>query len=510
MSRFANSPTLPRPGRGVIQGTPARTFEGGRGYTATDPHNELFNYAVSGFLADGYYQKAAIQLARVQELVGHCDPAWLRQFVPWLRNEAGMRTMSIVIAAEYARHGWPGSRQIIADSISRADEPGELLAYWKAYVSPTIPSRVKRGVADAITTGRRYNQFSLLKYDGSGQAWRFGDVIELVHPKPVNDQQSKLFQFALDRRRHKVDVPPDLDIVFEALAAESMREDRRRDFLRNVGLPRGFTWERLAGWLPGGMDAEAWCAVIPEMGVMALLRNLNNFDRAGIGPKAMDMVRQRISDPVAIADSGVFPYRFLTAYANAETDNYKLAISQGADASAENLPRFKGSVIVMVDCSGSMMNPVGTGRSSNPLSLSFLAGFMAETLSRRFDSAVIVTYDDRIQNVIQPRPHVPAVKAGAEPIYRPRGGTRTWTCARAILEKAQADRMIIITDEQAHDGDQGVIKIPVITWNLAGYNRHQADHGQHNRHLISGVSDNAIKVLPSVITRSTGRWPWEM
>ena len=43
----------------------------------------------------------------------------------------------------------------------------------------------------------------------------------------------------------------------------------------------GMTWESLAGWLQGPLDAAAWQAVIPSMGYMALLRNLRNFDDAG-------------------------------------------------------------------------------------------------------------------------------------------------------------------------------------------------------------------------------------
>jgi hypothetical protein len=44
----------------------------------------------------------------------------------------------------------------------------------------------------------------------------------------------------------------------------------------------GVTWEALAGWLQGPMDKAAWEAIIPSMGVMALARNLRNFDEAGV------------------------------------------------------------------------------------------------------------------------------------------------------------------------------------------------------------------------------------
>jgi hypothetical protein len=73
----------------------------------------------------------------------------------------------------------------------------------------------------------------------------------------------------------------------------------------------GWSWERLSGWLPGGMDAAAWEAVIPQMGFMALLRNLRNFDEAKISDSARKYVVDKLSDPEEVAKSRQFPFRFL-------------------------------------------------------------------------------------------------------------------------------------------------------------------------------------------------------
>ena len=69
----------------------------------------------------------------------------------------------------------------------------------------------------------------------------------------------------------------------------------------------GFSWERLSGWLPGGMDAEAWETVIPSMGVMALVRNLRNFDEAGISDAAIDAVITKITDADEVARGAAVP-----------------------------------------------------------------------------------------------------------------------------------------------------------------------------------------------------------
>ncbi len=503
MARFSTAPSVPAAGPSNIQGVAAFTHEGGPGFTPGDPHAELFNAAVSGFLTDQFYESGDERIRRLVDLVPRCDPSWLVGFIGWLRDTVNMRSASVVLAAEYARAGHPGSRQVIASALKRPDEPGEMLGYWLSRYGRPIPSRVKRGVADAVR--ELYGERALLKYDGVGRGWRFGDVIEMVHPTPAAAWQGDLFKFALDRRRHDEPAPESLPIVRGVLAAMALPEEERRARLGN--LPDGFTWERLAGWLPGGMDAEAWTAVIPQMGVMALVRNLNNFDRAMLPPDVVEMVRSKITHPDTIAKSRMMPFRFLTAYANLEADTYRLPLAHAADIALANLPEIPGRTLIMVDCSGSMGSPAGGGRSRSPLTLSQVAGFMAEALGRRCESALIVCYDTAPTESHAPLRHVPVVRAASDPCYRPGGGTHTWSVAEQVY--AGQDRVVILTDEQAFGGDGGNIRVPVITWNLAGYSAHHANHGVANRYLVSGFNDSAIQVLPSVLKRSTGRWPWQ-
>ena len=507
MARFSAQPQQPPTGVPWSIGPASRTatYELGLGHASADPHVELFNACVSGFLADQFYESGDQRVERVKQLVAQCHAAWLAPFARWLRHEAHMRSAPIVIAAEYAANGYANSRSVVASVLARGDEPGEMLGYWRAHHGRNVRSSAKRGIADAITTARPvYSEFSALRYDSG--AWRFGDVIEVVHPKPSTPHQAILFKWLLDRRRHPQETPPaELGIVAGVRAFDATPTEQRRARLAE-GLPKGVSWERLAGWLPGGMDSVAWETVLPQMGYMAVLRNLNNFDRAGVDPA---LVRERLSDAEQVAKSRVLPFRFLTAYVNAETDNYRLPLATAADVAVGNLPEFKGRTLIMVDCSGSMMHSVGAGRSRNPLTLSQLAGFSAETLARSCEDAMIVCYDNNILSAAPPMRHVPVIKASADDRYRAHGGTYTWACTAQAFAQWPADRIVIITDEQAHDSDTG-IAVPVVTWNLAGYRPHHASHGQANRFLISGVTDRAMQLLPTLVsTAGSGTWPWE-
>ena len=90
------------------------------------------------------------------------------------------------------------------------------------------------------------------------------------------------------------------------------------------------------------MDAEAWEAVIPTMGVMALVRNLRNFDQAGISEAAADAVIAEIVDPAEVAKARLFPYQVWAAYKHAPSDNWKRALGRTLELTVANIPSLDG------------------------------------------------------------------------------------------------------------------------------------------------------------------------
>jgi hypothetical protein len=81
-------------------------------------------------------------------------------------------------------------------------------AYWTSRYGRRIPKPVKRGIEDAV--GSLYTERSLLKYDTASKGYRFGDVIELVHPAPAKVWQGDLFKHAIDRRHNRGQPDPGL------------------------------------------------------------------------------------------------------------------------------------------------------------------------------------------------------------------------------------------------------------------------------------------------------------
>lgn len=266
MSRF-NRNTAP------VTPTPDTfTGQGGEGFTRSDKH-ALFVLGTSNFVGgDTFFEDADSRDTRFVDLVHRCttaDPDWTAAFIGWLRQGAFMRTASIIAAAEYVKAGGPNGRRVVASVLQRADEPAEMIGYWWATHGRNIPKPVKRGVADAVR--RLYTERNVIRYDGTNDAIRFGDVVNVVHPVPAGPWQQDLFRYVLDRRHNRVDVNTER---LPALAADrslmGTPPAERRARLGDA-IAAGWNWERIAGWLPDGMDADAWTACIPGMGVMACL-----------------------------------------------------------------------------------------------------------------------------------------------------------------------------------------------------------------------------------------------
>lgn len=496
----------------------ARTAQLGEGFSRTEKM-ELLLLGVSNVVSqDTFYESAKIRDERFASLVRKltvADPEWVRGFARWLRHEANMRSASIVVAAEYVAAGGQFGRGVVDSVLVRADEPGEMLAYWRGVHGRNIPMPVKRGVADAVV--RLYTERNFLRYDGSGKSWRWGDVIEITHPKAGSPVQSDLFRFAIEKRHGRGTAPSEMLSVVRADAAlMSLPEGQRRAALPQA-IAAGWSWERLAGWLPGGMDAEAWGAVIPNMGAMALVRNLRNFDQAGISDAAADAVEAKLKDAGEIKASRQFPLRFLSAWKNVQSIRWGGALERALTHSLQNVPHFPGRTLVLIDVSGSMADHQlaggrGTGVSPQRWETAALFGL---AVAQRSDAADVFTFDWSPKAL--PFGKADSLLRTVEQVGKRVGGG-TNTLGSLVQAYKGHDRVVILTDEQTGARGQGIMheswlrqygatgatweqaaavvghRVPVFTFNLAGYKvGHTPVDG--NWVTLGGLTDASFRVI---------------
>ncbi|MBB6349455.1 hypothetical protein FHU36_006000 [Nonomuraea muscovyensis] len=523
MAKFNNTPTKAAVSSPVKSAaTPSgRTHEGAPGYSR-DAKGELFLLAVANMAGENtFYEKAGDRDERFRALAHEVaveDGEWLARFLPWLRSEANMRSAPVVAALEAVKArlgaGMQGlNRQLVDSVLQRADEPGEALAYWTSTYGRAIPKPVKRGVADAVQ--RLYTERSLLKYDTDTKGYRFGDVIDIVHPSPdpARRWQGDLFQHALDRRHNRdKEIPATLSTLIQrerlmALPVDQRREVLARPDVRELLTLAGITWEALAGWLQGPMDAAAWEAVIPSMGLMALTRNLRNFDQAGVSDEVAAPVAARLADAEEVRRSKQFPFRFLAAYKHAPSLRWAYPLEQALGHSLANVPALTGRTLILVDRSGSMFDGVSARSGLNRADSAAVFGV---ALAMRAESADLVEFGTSSRPV--------SYSAGDSVLrvverFGNLGGTDTAEAVRAHYRSH--DRVVIVTDEQAWAGNHGAdptrqvsLNVPVYTWNLAGYQYGHGPSGKRHRHTFGGLSDAAFRMIPLLEAGKNADWPF--
>ncbi|MFE4692202.1 TROVE domain-containing protein [Streptomyces sp. NPDC056749] len=524
MARFNTRLTRTRVTSPVTStGHTARNHQGATGHLR-DSRSELFLLAVANFVSqETFHEDGEERDTRYATLVRALaveDPEWTAGLLRWLRREGQMRTASLVGAAEYVKArldagavDGPSNRQVVDSVLLRADEPGELLGYWTSRYGRAVPKPVKRGIADAVR--RLWNGKALLKYDTASRGYRFGDVLNLVHatPDPAKPWQGDLFRYALDRRHHpeSAEAPASNRTLTAHRALMAVPAAERRPVITGPGgaerlAGAGMTWEALAGWLQGPMDAAAWEAVIPSMGVMALVRNLRNFDEAGVPDGTAARVAARISDPEAVASSRQFPFRYLAAYRHAPSLRWSYPLEQALGHSLANVPALPGRTLILVDRSGSMWSPLS---DRSLLNRADAAAVFGTSLALRAADADLVEFGTTSSAV--------AYRRGESVLrildrFGNLGGTNT---VQAVRKHYRAhDRVLIVTDEQASftyygDATEGIPPtVPVYTWNLAGHRVGHAPSGSENRHTFGGLSDAAFRMVPLLEAGRSADWPW--
>jgi hypothetical protein len=526
-----------------------KTFEGGAGFSR-DAKSELYLTAVTNMVGeDTFYesaQKRDDRFVRLIHQVAVSDPEWLYRFLGWLRNKANMRSASVVVAAEAIKARldaritegfrvalpWQGDHAIlfntkdfIPQGMARADEPGEFLAYWTSKYGKNLPQPVKRGLA--LAANDLYDEYSYSKYGKTGE-WQMADVIELVHAAPKDDAQGALYKYAIDMRHGREElVPAALPMLQHREAIMAIPQEERRTFLLTSSAKEelkraGVTWEALSGWLGDALDASFWESIIPTMGYMALLRNLRNFEKAGISRASRAAVCTRLAAPGEVQQSRQFPFRFLSAYRAVESDWWSLALSDALDHSIGNLPVFPGRTLVLVDTSASMMDPISAKSSVSHADIGALFGVALARAGQDVDLHGFAggsTWGRSTSGRVSFKHDLPkggSVLKGIQSFTKRIGEVGHGTqMVEAIKETYDGhDRVILVTDMQAfaaYGGGRVTSAVPadvrMYGINPSGYSSTALDLSQRNRYEIGGFSDQVFRMI-SLLEAGGANWPF--
>jgi hypothetical protein len=396
---------------------------------------------------DTFYEKGSEIAQRVARLVVENDPDYVAALAREARSKMQLRHVTLFLVRELARR--KGSGPLVAatleEVIERADEPGEFLAlYWKDKKQP-LSAGVKRGLARAFV---KFDAYQLAKYDRDG-AVRLRDVLFLCHAKPKDEAQAK---------------------VWKKLVAGELEPPDTWEVSLSAGKDKKATFERL-------LDEG-------KLGGMALLRNLRLMLAAGVAPK---LIRERLSQGIARA----LPFRFVTAARQAPKleDTIEEAMLKGV----AGLSKMNGSTGLVVDVSGSMNYKLAKGSETTRMDA---AAGLAILLRQTTEEFAAATFSDTCVEL-------PAYRGFAlrDAIVKSQahGGTHLKRALWELREMSgwkDLERLIVVTDEQSHDGILPAWTKKAYVVNVAPY-KNGISYGNGWTH-VDGWSERVLDYIRAV------------
>ena len=426
---------------------PARTHEGAVAQRI-DPRRELRRTVLTCLLwEDTFYEKGNSIARHIAELVALNKPEYVAALACEARDRMQLRHVPLFLLRELARR--KGAGRLVAETlehvIQRADELGEFVAlYWKAGKQP-LSAGVKRGLAAAFT---KFDAYQLAKYNRENTV-KLRDVLFLCHAKPKDAEQAALWKKLVE---NTLESPDTWEVALSA------------------GKDKRATWERLL------RDNK--------LGGMAVLRNLRLMLAAGVAPK---MIAERLEKGIARA----LPFRFVTAARHAPKleEAIEKAMLKGI-ASLEALPGVTGLV---VDVSGSMNYRLA--KKGETTRMDAAAG-LAILLREKATEFNVATFSD---SCVALAPRRGFALRDAIVGSQAHSGThlkRALTTLQAWTEWRDVDRLIVITDEQSHDGILPAWTNQAYVINVAPY-KSGVSYGHGWTH-IDGWSERVLDYIAAI------------
>lgn len=321
----------------------------------------------------------------------------------------------------------------------------------------------KRGIAAWYTNrGDDKLAMQILKYQ-SREGWSHRDVLRLAHVKPKTEIQSNVFRYVVKGAEGLGDNTeiPRLIAGFEALK----RNPTKATALKTISLYDGISWEMIPTELH--RDKDVMSALIPSMGMTALIRKLGQLTNVGvIRPLSEDLktVVAKLTDAEAIKAGRVHPITILNAlnqYRQGHGDKGSLTwtpVQQVVDAlndafydSFNYIESTGQNFLIGVDCSGSMFGARVSGAPN--LTAAEVAGVMALAVAKRESNYWIGGFNTRMSELkISPSMRLDKVLNVMQRFSW--GGT---DCALPMLHAMEhkmdsVNKFVVITDNETWAG----------------------------------------------------------
>lgn len=425
--------------------TKNHTHEGAASVPLT-PIKELERTVLTCMLwENNFYESGEDVVSRVKRLVKESPSLAVIDLAVKARNEMFLRHIPLLLLREVARsHKDVGNElgKAITKVVQRPDELTEFLAiYWKDGKCP-LSKQVKKGLANAFT---KFDEYQLAKYNRDSTI-KLKDVLFMVHAKPKDEAQGLLWKKLIDN---------------------------------TMSIP--YTWETE---LSAGKDKkEVFTKLLQEnkIGGLAVLRNLRNMQESGVNEKLVSETLLKQS-----GKSKILPFRYLAA--SRVVPQWEHFIDGAMLKSAETMEKSRGKTLLLVDVSGSMEDRLSSKSDLTRLDAACALGVLCREV---FEDITIATFSVHTK-IVPNRRGMALVEAIDNSQHH--GGTYLKQSLQEFHLKY--DRIIVITDEQSHDGVAQAYNDKSYLINVASY-KNGVGYDKGWKH-ISGFSENIIKYIQEI------------
>ena len=380
------------------------THEGGKA-SIQKPLQELERAVATCLLWENtFYEKGDDIAARIADLVKSNKAEDVAALAVRARTDLKLRHIPLWLVLQLIRHHRHAHSALIVKTIvevlKRPDEMTELLSlYWKEGRKP-LAACLKRGLAMVFPV---FSAYQLAKWN-KNSAVKLRDVLFLCHAKPKDEAQ---------------------DLMWKSLIDGTLPSPDTWEVALSRGAEKKVTWERLL--------------TEKKLGDMALLMNVRNMVAAGVSLALIEVALREQA-----GKSKALPLRYIAAaqaapqLASALSDAMLLAVEG----------QLGGSTVLLVDVSASMGGELSAKSSLTRLDA---ASALAILLREVCPSVRIFTFSNDVAEVPNYR-GLPLGTAIAQ--SQDHRGTYLHQALNRLRTHGGPpdERMILVTDEQSHDG----------------------------------------------------------
>lgn len=406
---------------------------------AFTPRHKLAQMVMTGCMNETFYASGQAQLNDVLATAKDLDDLFLAQLAIYGRERGMMKDMPALLTAILAARG----SALLPVVFARVINNGRMLRNFVQMLRSGVTGRRSLGTRPKKLVQRWLQNASeeRLLQASVGNAPSLADIVKMVHPRPQAAWQEAFFAWLIGKPCDKAQLPEKTRALLAFREGDMGAALPDVPFLLLTNAP---------------LSREQWAQLAQRMSWQTLRMNLNTLARHDVFENATlaASVAQRLADRAQVRQSWVYPYQLLSAWSNLQSSVPQVireALVQAMEYALENIPPFRGNVVVCPDVSGSMKSSITGYRkgATSKIRCVDVAGLIAAAVLRNHPQARVLPFEcdvvdvrlDARQSVMHNAQKLAAVGGG---------GTNCSAPLRRLLnERARVDLVIMVSDNES-------------------------------------------------------------